>query len=160
MELQDREYDASRAVQQKLAVAVSSSAGPARDTEELRKRADELVRDGRCEEAIKVYQELDRRSQYVSPRERASYVHCLTATGRQEQAAQALDELKADKSVTNAQVQQVQDEVEAARTRLEHRRAEGKKAKKSAPAVRADQPGVAAEPPPAASAPARKAPAY
>lgn len=110
------------------------AAAPQQQTQDLHQRADALVRANRCDEAIKVYAELDRRAQRMSPKERASYVRCLTATGRQQTAEQQLDELKADKSVTNSLVQQAEGDVQLGRRSSD--KAKEKAAKKS-PADRA-----------------------
>ncbi|HEX4459360.1 MAG TPA: hypothetical protein VIA18_15380, partial [Polyangia bacterium] len=91
------------------------AAAPQQQTEDLHARADELVRANRCDDAVKVYAELDRRAQRMSPKERANYVRCLTATGRQQAAEQQLDELKADKSVTNGLVRQAETDVQSGR---------------------------------------------
>lgn len=143
------------------AQAVQKPAGPSRYLEDLRKRADEWARSGRCEEAIKAYQQLDKQSQYISVRERANYVHCLTAVGRQQEAEQALDELKADKRVTNAEVQKVEEEVAKQR----HAASDRKAKKPAAPADRAaqrekaaDAPAPAAPPPPAQKQQQKQAP--
>lgn len=139
--------------------AQSSVQGPTqqeRYTDALRKRAVDLALSNRCDEAIKAYQELERRTSFISPQERVHYVHCLTTLGRQEQAQQALDELKNDKRVTNAELQQVENELAAKR-----RVTVEKKAKKS-PAAPADRRAADLQeqraqpaPPPAAAAPAR-----
>ena len=131
--------------------SVQSAAAPARDVESLRKRADDSARSGRCDDAIKLYQQLDRESQYVTPTERANYVRCLTARGREDEALQQLEELKADKRLSNAQLQQVEQELSKATRR---RTVEKKAAKKpmAAPADRAAQ-QQRAEPAPAAPPP-------
>lgn len=99
--------------------------------EDLHQRADGLVRAGRCDEAVKLYAELDRRAQRMSPKERANYVRCLTATGRQQAAEQQLDELKSDKSVTNSLVQQAEGDVQSGRRGLDQRSQKAKAARKS-----------------------------
>lgn len=111
--------------------SVQAPATPSRDIETLRKRAVDLATTGRCEEAIKAYQELEKRTSFISPTERIHYVRCLTALGREEQAQQALDELKSDKRVTNSDLQQAENEL--SNVRKQH---EAKKAKKAAPADR------------------------
>ncbi len=110
------------------ALSAPAATAPQPQVEDLHQRADDLVRANRCDDAVKVYAELDRRSQRMSPKERANYVRCLTATGRQQAAEQQLDELKADKSVTNGLVQQAEGDVQTGR-----RSEKPKSAKKSVP---------------------------
>jgi hypothetical protein len=119
--------------------------------DELRKRADEAARNGRCDEAIRLFEQLERMSQRVSPQERVQYVRCLATAGRQDQAEQQLLELKADKSTSSQQLSQLQDELEA-RKRLSEKRA-----KRAAPAEQqAVEVPVQAAPRPAASRPSKK----
>lgn len=123
----------ARSQAQTGAPAVQKPAANARNFDLLRKTADELAKTGRCDEAIKLYQELEKSSQYLSPTERVSWVRCLNQRGRQEEAQQRLDELKQEKKLTNAQIQDAERELSDAR-----RKAEAKKAKKApAPADRA-----------------------
>lgn len=69
----------------------------ARSAESLRRKAEELASTGRCDEAVKLYQELEK--QYptfvVAPRDRLPYVRCLRATGH-EQMANELEQLRND----------------------------------------------------------------
>ena len=123
----------ARSQAQTGAAAVQKPAANARNFDLLRKTADELAKTGRCDEAIKLYQELEKSSQYLSPTERVSWVRCLNQRGRQEEAQQRLDELKQEKKLTNAQIQDAERELNDSR-----RKAEAKKAKKApAPADRA-----------------------
>jgi anti-sigma factor RsiW len=115
------------------ALPAPKAAAP-QQTEDLHQRADDLVRASRCDEAVKVYAELDRRAQRMSPKERANYVRCLTATGRQQAAEQQLDELKSDKSVTNSLVQQAEGDVQTGR-----RGVSKPKAAKKSPAAESQQ---------------------
>jgi hypothetical protein len=157
----EQAYRSQAAPQAAASAPVQSVTAPRRDIEGLRKRAEEAAKSGRCEEAIKLYQQLDGLSQYISPQERVHYVHCLTATNRQEQAQQALDELKYDKRVTNVQLQQVEKELLDARRRTDTARKAAKKPSSAAPADRAAQqqqrPAEPA-PPPAQAAPPRARP--
>jgi anti-sigma factor RsiW len=133
------------------------AAAPQQQAEDLHQRADDLVRASRCDEAVKLYAELDRRAQRMSPKERANYVRCLTATGRQQAAEQQLDELKADKSVTNGLVQQAEGDVQSGRRGLDQKSQKPKAARKSLDADResSQQPLK----PPADVAPTAPAPA-
>ncbi|MDB4964548.1 MAG: hypothetical protein JWN44_237 [Myxococcales bacterium] len=138
--------------------SVQAPTGPNKETETLRKKAEEAARSGRCDEAIKMYQELDKLSQFITPTERLNYVRCLSQRGRQEEALKRLDELKNDKRMTNSELQKVETEISDARRRQEPR-AEKKAAKKpaAAPAARAveQQQQRATDAAPAESAPAR-----
>jgi hypothetical protein len=143
-----------------------------RNFDGLRKQANEYAKTGRCDEAIKQYQELERAAQYISPTDRVNWVRCLAQRGRQEEAQQQLDELKAQKRVTNAQIQDVEKELNDSRRRAEPKKAEkAEKAKeaKKAPAVDssasqqqqrqqrpADATAAPAAPPDPASSKARK----
>lgn len=75
---------------------VPKAAAAAKPTtpEALRKRADELANANRCDEAVRLFQELERSYPRfrISPRDRLPYVRCLRITGRQ---ADSLDELNA-----------------------------------------------------------------
>ena len=148
---------------------MATPAGPNRETEALRKKADEAAKSNRCDEAIKLYQELDKLSQYVTPTERLNYVRCLNQRGRQEEAQQRIDELKADKRMTNSDLQKVENEINDARRRSPPRAEKKAPAKKpaAAPADRAAETQVQhAEPAPAEAAPSHatdtkvKQPAY
>jgi hypothetical protein len=137
--------------------SVQKPSAQSRSYEVLRKQADELAKTNHCDEANKLYQELDNAKQYLSPTERVNWVRCLTHKGREQEAQQRLDELKAEKRVTNAQIQDAERELTDAR-----RKPEPKKAKK-APADRA--PAAATESvqqqqrhAPPAEAPAQAAP--
>jgi hypothetical protein len=131
---------------------VQAPSQQSKDVDALHKRFLELATSGHYEEAIKLFQELEKRTAFITPQERAQYVHCLTAVGREEQAQQQLDDLKNSKRATNAQLQEVESELMNAR-----KHSAQKKTKKA----RADQPAAAEEPaPPARSAaPAQAAPA-
>jgi hypothetical protein len=60
----------------------------ARSADALRRKAEELATSGRCDDAVKLYQELEK--QYptfvVSPRDRLPYVRCLRVTGHEQMA--------------------------------------------------------------------------
>jgi len=81
----------SRSQAQTGPAAVQKPASSTRNLEVARKQADEFAKSGRCEEAIKLYEELEKAKQPISPTERASWVRCLAQTGRQEEAAQQVD---------------------------------------------------------------------
>jgi hypothetical protein len=142
-----------KASKQQVAAPVQSvqSAG---DVEALRKKFDEAARASRYDEAVKLFQELEKRTNYLTPTERALYVRCLMATGRQDRAQQALDDLKADKRYSNAQLQQVESELNNARRRTESSKKAAKKPM-AAPADRSAEQRVAepAAPPPAEPTP-------
>jgi hypothetical protein len=130
----ERDYYRAAAQSQAQNQAVAKPAANARNIDVARKQADEWAKSGRCDESIKAYQELEKASQYISPTERVNWVRCLTQSGRQEEALKRLDELKAEKRVTNAQIQDAEKELNDSRAR----RVENKKAKKApAPADRA-----------------------
>jgi hypothetical protein len=98
-----------------LQPAPAVTAAPQQQQPDLHQRADALAHANRCDEAVKLYAEIDRRAERMLPKERANYVRCLTQTGRQEAAEQQLDELKADKSVTNGLVRRAEGDVEQSR---------------------------------------------
>jgi hypothetical protein len=139
------------------------------NVESNRKQFYELAKSNRCDEAIKLFQDLERTTQFISPNERAQYVRCLMQKGRQQEAEQQLIELKADKQVTNGEVQKLQEELDGARPKTQPAHRAEKKAKAappaaeyqasepSAPAPQAQQAPAPAAPPPAAttSAPAK-----
>jgi hypothetical protein len=111
------------------AAAPRKSAASAPDaTDQQRKRADNLAHTNQCDEAVKVYGEIERR-QRLTAQERANLVRCLGILGRPYEAQQQLDALKQDKSANSMQVRQAESELEAAR------RVAPKKAKKSVPAA-------------------------
>jgi hypothetical protein len=134
--------------------AQSSVQGPTQqsaDVEALRKKLIDYATSGRCAEAVKTFQELDKRTAFISPKERVQYARCLMQLNRDDQAQQAIDELKNDKRPTNLELQQVENELANKR-----RVTVEKKAKKSpAPADRrpADAQTQRAEPAPAQAAP-------
>ena len=149
----DSGYFARPQAQAAPPAAVQKPAANARNFDVMRKLAVEDAKTGRCEEALKLYQELDQANQHLSPGERVGWVHCLAERGRQEEAQQRLDELKQEKHVTNAEIQNAERELDDSK-----RRVEGKKAKRApAPADRAPAAAAAeqrrAEPPPAQSPP-------
>jgi len=122
----------------------------------LRKQADEYAKSGRCDEANKIYQEIENAKQYITPTERVYWIRCLTQKGHEQEAQQRLDELKSEKRVTNAQIQDAEKELNQKR-----RSVDAKKAKK-APADRAPAPAATevqqqrrapAEAPPAQASP-------
>ncbi len=135
------------------APAVQKPASTTRGYVQLHKQADELAKSNRCDEAIKLYQELEKSGQYISPTERVSWVRCLTQRGRQEEAQQRLDELKQEKRVTNQQIQDAERELNDSRRRVETKKAQ----KAPAPADRAPATETVeqrrAEPPAQASPP-------
>jgi Putative zinc-finger len=69
----------------------------ARSAESLRKKAEELASNGRCDEAVKLYNELEKKypTFVVAPRDRLPWVRCLRATGN-EQMANDLEQLRND----------------------------------------------------------------
>jgi hypothetical protein len=93
----------------------------------LRKQAEEQANSGRCDEAVKTYQQLER--QYpryaIAPRDRLPYIRCLRATGR-EQEAQTELEAQTPNSATPAPV---------AEPRLRRAASKAKKGKKAAPSA-------------------------
>lgn len=137
--------------------SVQSPAGPTRETESLRKKADEAAKANRCDEALKMYQELDKLSQYITPTERLNYVRCLNQKGRQEEALKRLDELKNDKRITNSELQKVENEISDSRRRQEPRAEKKAPAKKPA-AAPADRAAEKQQQRAADSAPAEAAP--
>ncbi|HEX6837965.1 MAG TPA: zf-HC2 domain-containing protein [Polyangia bacterium] len=144
----------ARSQAQTGAPAVQKPSSSSRSFDLLRKQADEFAKTGRCEEAMKLYQELENAKQYLSPTERVSWVRCLMQKGRQEEAQQRLDELKQEKKVTNSQIQDAERELNDSR-----RKVEAKKAKKApapadrAPATESVQQRRAADEQPAQAAP-------
>ena len=138
---------------QATAAPVQKPAANSRNFEALRKQADENAKTNHCDEAIKLYRELEKSGQKISPTERVNWVHCLTQQGRQEEAQQRFDELRSEKRVTKAQLQDAEKELNDSR-----RRVEGKKAKKApaadrAPTQQQQQQQRAAEPTPAQASP-------
>ena len=73
-----RDQDYLLRSQAQPAPAVQKPAANARNFDVVRKQADEYAKTGRCEEAIKLFQELDRANQHLSPGERVGWVRCLT----------------------------------------------------------------------------------
>jgi putative zinc finger protein len=132
----EREADYLRSSSQQAA-PVQKPTSTSRNFESLRKQANENAKTGRCDEAIKLYQELDKAGQRISPTDRLNWVRCLTQNGRQEEAQQRLDALKSEKRVPNGQLQDAEKELNDSRRRSEV----SKKAKKApAAADRAAQP--------------------
>jgi hypothetical protein len=78
-----------------------------RSGDALRKKAEELATTGRCDEAVKLYQELEKTypTYRIAPADRLPYVRCLRQTGRLQQASDELDSLKRDKANTNRLIQ-------------------------------------------------------
>jgi anti-sigma factor RsiW len=148
----EREY--ARAQSQPVTVAKPSAAP--RNFDVLRKNADEWAKTGRCDDAMKMYQELEKANQYISPTERVSWIRCLTQRGRQEEAQQRLDELRSEKRITNSQIQDAEKELNDSRRRVDGSQ-KGKAAKKAPAADRAPVQATtqqrAAEPAPAQAAP-------
>jgi hypothetical protein len=69
------------------------------DAPSLRKQAEELASSGRCDEAVKLYQRLERQypQHALTLRDRLQYVRCLRAVGSQRDLETELEVLKADK---------------------------------------------------------------
>jgi hypothetical protein len=164
-----RDADYGNVVREKAAVLKPAATTATANVESERKHFYELAKSNRCDEAIKVFADLERMTQLITPNERVQYVHCLTQKGRQQEAEQQLLELKADKRLTNNEVQKLQDELD--NTRPKPRRADKKKAMTltptpvdlrhaepatESPAQQAQQAPAQAAPPPAAAAPSRK----
>ncbi|HZS36555.1 MAG TPA: hypothetical protein VFF06_07005, partial [Polyangia bacterium] len=105
----------------------------------LRRKAEELATSGRCEEAVKLYQELEKKypTFVVSPRDRLPYVRCLRATGN-EQLANDLDRRIDNNAAPPAASQQQMETVVAPSSTAHSERAakaKAKPAKKSSRAV-------------------------
>ncbi len=135
----DREsgYRAQAQSAQGAPVTVAKPSSVTRNYVGLHKQADEWAKSGRCQDAIKLYQELEKSSQRISPTERVNWIRCLTQDGRQEEAQQRLDELKQEKRVTPAQIQDAEKDMNDQRRRYPEPK---KAAKKAAPADRAPAP--------------------
>jgi hypothetical protein len=127
--------------------AVRRPTTAAQNVEAARKHFDELARGNRCDDAIKTFRELERATSVITPTERAQYAHCLMQKGRQQEAEQQLLDLKADKRVTNADVDKLQQEIGASRAK-----------KKSAKPAAADDRVAQPQSENAAPAPEEKAP--
>ncbi|MGZ3437975.1 MAG: zf-HC2 domain-containing protein [Polyangia bacterium] len=134
----------TRSQPQPTTVMVQKPAAQPRNYDSVRKNADEWAKTGRCDDAIKMYKELEKANQHISPTERANWSRCLMQQGRQEEAQQQLDDLKTEKNQLNDS----------------RRRVESKKASKKAPAAADRAPAVetqqqrrAAEPAPAQASP-------
>jgi hypothetical protein len=140
-----------------------------RNYESLRKNAVEWAKTGRCDEAIKGYQELENAQQYIPPNERVHWIHCLAQIGRQDEAQRRLDDLKVEKRVTNAQIQDVEKELNDSRRRVETKAKAAKKAPAAADRAPSevqqqqrrsnDQPAQAA-PPDSTNTKVKTSPAY
>jgi hypothetical protein len=111
-------------------------------------RADKLATSNRCDEAIKLYQDLDRRGARVPGKSRARYVRCLSQTGRPEQALRQLDQLKADKNATSADVQNAEAELRPS-TNAPKKKAKSNESYDAAKPA----PAMSSEPPPASQPP-------
>jgi hypothetical protein len=148
-------YRAQQSAPVGSAAAVQKPAANLRNYDVLRKQADELAKTNHCDEAIKLYTELQKSSQRLTPTERVNWVRCLNQRGREEEAQQRLEELKQEKGVTPSQIQDAERTMDARK-----RYPETKKSKK-APAAADRAPSVttesvqqrAAEPPPAQASP-------
>jgi hypothetical protein len=160
-----RQADSSNGPSEKAPVMKLNTTPATPNVENQRKQFNELARTNRCDEAIKLFHDLEHVTQFISPSERAQYVRCLMQKGRQQEAEQQLIELKADKAATNSEVQRLQEELDGVRPKP--RRAE-KKSKAAPPVVeeRASEPPrdaqqvpVEASPPPAAAPSRPSAPA-
>jgi hypothetical protein len=143
-----------RAQAQPQSVTVAKPSSNARNYDSVRKNADEWAKTGRCEDAIKMYAELEKANQYISPTERVGWIRCLTERGRQEEAQQRLDDLKQEKRVSPTQIRDAEKQLNDTRRRVEPKAKASKKAPAAdrAPAVETQQ-QRAAEPAPAQAAP-------
>jgi hypothetical protein len=147
-----RDADSAYKKREKAAVMKPSAATAAVNLETQRRRFDELAKSNRCDEAIKQFQELERTTmQTISPNERALYVRCLMQMGRQQEAEQQLLELKADKKLSNADTQKLQEELDG--NRYKYQRASqpsqpSKKAKTAPTSVESRNAAPPASPPP------------
>jgi anti-sigma factor RsiW len=105
------------------------------DADVMRKQADDAAGSGRCDEAIKLFQELEKQhpGYNVSPKERLQYVRCLRMAGRYDAAQNELDALKVNKAQTNQMIVDEQTALEAQRKSAE--RTKKAKAAKSNAAV-------------------------
>ncbi len=102
----------------RMAQQPAPQAKAAIDPAQLKKRAEELASANRCDEAVPLYQQLDRQSPtYMSPKERLNYVRCLRMTGRDDAADAVVEREKkanvlrqnANGANTNANVQNSQN---------------------------------------------------
>ncbi len=77
-----------------------------RNAEGLRKKADDLAASGRCDEAVRMFQDLEKSypTYRMTPKDRLPYVKCLRQTGRLQQASDELDSLKREKAVDNRMI--------------------------------------------------------
>jgi hypothetical protein len=118
----------------------------------LRKKAEELASSGRCDEAVRIYGELEKSFPGVrlSPQDRLPYVRCLRLTGRTTRALDQLEILKRDKSVTNRLIEEESRQLLQAPTQSHAPATPAPKAPAESPAAAAP-----AEPQMAVPAPAR-----
>jgi anti-sigma factor RsiW len=160
-------YGRSQAQSQPAPVTVQKPAAQTRNYDSVRKNADEWAKTGRCDEAIKMYTELEKANQYISPTERVGWVRCLTQKGREEEARQRLDDLKQEKRLTPAQLQNAERELNDSRRRVESKAKASKKAPAAADRApvetqqqRAEEPAPAQASPPDSTNTKVKKPAY
>jgi hypothetical protein len=88
----------------------------------LRGQVEELATTGRCDEAIKRYQQLEQQypATSLSPKAQMAYIHCLGEAGRLEQAQRALDAVPRNTNDTllNKQIVAEQNELNSKRPQV------------------------------------------
>src|SRR5262249_30918364 len=89
----------------KAAPAVQEVAAPRCDqVDTQRKKLDELFGADRCDEAIRLFQEVEKSPWRVTATERARYVRCLARVGRVQDAENELNALRIEKAATNTEI--------------------------------------------------------
>lgn len=144
-----------------------------RTADAMRKKAEELANSGRCDDAVKLYKQLETTypSYRIGPVERMPFVRCLRITGKLQDAENELDAVRRDKAPLNTAIDQEERLQKAQRkspakpapqrvAEPSQRNEESQKAATKAKRKAADdayQAPVQAAPPPAEAKPADKA---
>jgi hypothetical protein len=136
------------------ALADESKTAPqkAADPGLLKKQAQDYASNGRCDEAVALFQQLERQhpKYNITPTERLSYVRCLRQTGRIQAAEFELNEVKANKQLLNTAVDAEQVQIDREKKASAYRARQQVSEQQASPARAAKK----AKAKPAASAPA------
>jgi|GEM_PF-5483454 len=112
------EPGAQTATTKQRSLRENQSQGIEQSTDSSRRKADELARSGRCDDAEKVYRSLEKNSAFrVSVAERLNLVHCKSQAGQFQRAQDEIDSLKVQKRDSNQLIEREQEFLDKSRAR-------------------------------------------
>ena len=124
------------------------------NTDGMRRKADELSRASRCNEAEALYRKLEKTTAFrMSAAERLNLAHCKTQIGQFQRAQDEIDSLKVEKRDSNEQLKREQEFLDKSRSRQTVMPQSPYRDAQAAPPA----PSVQAESPARTSSPSKKA---